>query len=122
MPAVHAHLAEPERAAEREAGLVLRKDAAQEFPEPAPRALVHERLHRGTPSPAPAPLARDVDGEVGHARIGGPRRSVRRRRRPRGPPSPDLHDEVRGTPLEATPQCTFGTRRGFVTGGSGPYS
>src|SRR4051794_18157507 len=84
VPAVDADLAEAERGAEREARLVLREDAADELPEAAPLRLLDQAAEQDPAYATAAALARDVDREVGNARVGRARRTVRRRRRPPG--------------------------------------
>ena len=71
MAAVGADLAEAERAAEREARLVLRKDARDELPQAAARALVDQRVERDAAEAAAARHPRDVDREFAHPRVRG---------------------------------------------------
>src|SRR5689334_13731242 len=69
MPPVDPDLAEAGRAAQREAGDVLREDPRDQLPDPASLARLRERLDRKPADAAPPRRACNVDGELGDSRV-----------------------------------------------------
>src|SRR5918912_947228 len=71
MPLIHADLAEAKAPAQGAAGRVLWKDAGDELPEAALRALVQQALQHGASDPYPARGTSDVHREFRDAGVTG---------------------------------------------------